>query len=366
MQPFFDATPLLGDDDALRTRFDQDGYLFVRGAADRAAIERLHIDTTDILADLGWFHPDTDPLDAISNRVPTVEGEHDYFAAYDRIQRLESFHRLPHTDGVLGLMRKVLGESAWPHPLSVMRLVFPDNEQWATPPHQDYPNNQGTPDLIACWMPLHDCPAERGSLSILAGSHRFGVLPLEFSLGAGNATAFLDERMAALDWVGGDFAVGDAVIFGSHTVHRSLPNASRQMRLSADYRFQRENEPLTEGCLGTHFGRVSWDEVYQGWTSTDLIRYWENKEFEIVEWDDSMHDFATPISDHIRERMVYDLGRLSLGESKGWDPVADLDELRQQVTADLRAHAAQQHNVTGGDAIGGGDSAEGEPSPPAP
>ncbi|MCY4112823.1 MAG: hypothetical protein OXG33_02640 [Chloroflexi bacterium] len=31
VRPFFDATEIAGDADAARSRFDHDGYLFVRG-----------------------------------------------------------------------------------------------------------------------------------------------------------------------------------------------------------------------------------------------------------------------------------------------------------------------------------------------
>ena len=38
MQPFYDATPLLGDAEALRARMRRDGYLFIRNLLPRDAI----------------------------------------------------------------------------------------------------------------------------------------------------------------------------------------------------------------------------------------------------------------------------------------------------------------------------------------
>jgi hypothetical protein len=287
---FTDSTDRLDDPTALCARFSEEGYLFLRGVVDTDLLLDLRKRVTSICASHGWFEPGTDPLDAIMYTEPCVEGDDRYFEVYDEVQKLEAFHAVPHHPSVRRCVTPLLSESAFPHPLSIARLMFPHNEEWATPPHQDYPNNQGTPDLYACWIPLGDCPAELGSLSILRGSHRLGVAPLEFSLGAGNRRARLDERFEGLNWVSGDFAAGDAVVFHSHTVHRSLPNTTDRMRLSVDYRFQREGEPLTAGCLQPHFGRLGWDEIYQGWTRGDLQYYWRERRYTVVPWNPTFHE----------------------------------------------------------------------------
>lgn len=304
--PFADATPLLGDPPALRRRFADDGYVFARGVVPRDVLVDLRERITAICAAHHWIVPGTDPLDAVAQGPPCVEGEDEYFAVYDEVQRLEAFHALAHHPAVGALMTALLGGPTFPHPLSIARLAFPRNDAWATPPHQDYPNNQGTPDLYACWIPLDDCPVERGSLSVLRGSHRRGVAPLDYALGPGNRRAVLDERFAGLTWTGGDFALGDVIVFHSHTVHRALPNRSERLRLSVDYRFQREGEPLTAGCLEPHFGRLTWEQIYQGWTRNDLRHYWRTRRYTLVPWDDSMHAVTdADLGDSLREWMQW-------------------------------------------------------------
>ncbi len=98
-------------------------------------------------------------------------------------------------------MRQVLGDSAFPHPLSIVRLVFPDTPELATPPHQDYPNNQGTENLTAAWIPLDDCSVSDGALAILEGSHKFGLFPRQFHLGPGNRGAILSDCSSRLPLV---------------------------------------------------------------------------------------------------------------------------------------------------------------------
>jgi ectoine hydroxylase-related dioxygenase (phytanoyl-CoA dioxygenase family) len=298
--PFADSRDLLDNPDALRARFDEDGYVFLKGVVDKDMLEDVRSRIVAICAAHEWFKPGTDPIDAITFTEPCVEGEERYFDVYDEIQRMEAFHAVPHHPTVRSFMTALLGDSAFPHPLSIARLSFPSNEQWTTPPHQDHPNNQGTEDLYACWMPLADCPVKLGGLSILPGSHRLGMAPLEFALGPGNRQAKLDQRFEELDWVGGDLELGDALVFHSLTMHRALPNTTDRMRLSVDYRFQREGEPLTAGCLEPHFARLDWDGIYRGWSREDLKYYWRDKQYTVVPWDETLH----PLSEEDRKEAV--------------------------------------------------------------
>src|SRR5262249_20582364 len=142
---------------------------------------------------------------------------------------------LAHDERLVAIMRDVLDEErVFPHPLKIARLIFPDNFEISTPPHQDFPNNQGTPDLTACWIPIGDFDRGHGGLAILRGSHRFGVLPLTTHFGAGNRSAVLPpEMLEECRWVTTQFAAGDVLVFPSLTVHAALHNASGFfMRLS--------------------------------------------------------------------------------------------------------------------------------------
>ena len=290
MNSFFDATPLLGDKQALRHRLHEDGYVFLRGVVPREVLSDLRREITGICARHGWFRAGTDPMEAISDHRPVVEGDEAYYPVYNEIQRLESFHALAHQPSLLQTMRTLVGSTAFPRPLSICRLVFPRNDAWATPPHQDYPNNQGTPDLYASWIPLADCAMNMGSLSVLRGSHNLGLLPLKYSLGAGHRQAALEEIPAGMEWVGSDFELGDILVFHSLTVHRSLGNDTDRMRISVDYRYQREGEPLTAECLQSHFRQQTWDEIYAGWENSELKYYWRDKNLPLVPWDPSLHE----------------------------------------------------------------------------
>ncbi len=290
---------LLGDNDLLREHMAQQGYLYFEDVLEAAPIERLRDDILNILDQAQWLDHSYSTHEARTNTVPVVEGEPAYFAVYDKIQMLESLHGLAHEAALSDIMRSIVGESAFPHPLSIARLSFPNNDECTTPPHQDYPNNQGTEALYAAWIPLHDCPQQRGGIAILEGSQTLGLLPLEFSLGAGNRQARLPEQAQAMRWLSADFRLGDLLVFGSMTVHQALPNLSEnQLRLSVDFRFQEEQQPLTPRVLEPHFARLSWDEIYANWQRPELKYYWKGKQYPLQEWDSSLHELP---EGHMRE-----------------------------------------------------------------
>ena len=181
----------------------------------------------------------------------------------------------------------MLGPTAFPHPLKICRIGFPEHYEATTPPHQDYPNNQGTTNLTAAWIPVGDVPMDLGPVAILRGSHRYGVLPLGGHMGPGRRQAKVPRKMLEeLRWVTTDFSAGDVLVFTSMTVHAALHNITEiDLRLSVDFRYQLEGEALTEICLHPHFQRVTWEEIYAGWGSDRYQYYWKDLEYEVVPFE---------------------------------------------------------------------------------
>ncbi|MGB1140722.1 MAG: phytanoyl-CoA dioxygenase family protein [Halioglobus sp.] len=292
-EPMYEANELLGDPQALRARLDSDGYLFFRGIIPRDTLLNLREQLTSVLAEEGWIEGGARRMEARAISRPRREGQPKFFKAHDRIMKMEALHSLAHETHLMDVMRQALGDSAFPHPLCITRLVFPDARELSTPPHQDFPNNQGTPNLTAAWIPLGDCSIEDGALAVKEGSHKFGVLPLDFHLGAGNRQAVLSDEVKACRWVGADFKLGDILLFPALTVHRALDNKNvEKMRLSVDFRYQLEGEALTPIVLQPHFQRLSWKEIYKGWKSKEHQFYWKKKRYVEVPFDPKLHDLA--------------------------------------------------------------------------
>jgi len=286
--PMTASNQLVGCRSSLRERLDQDGYLYFSRLLDRERILRLRSRMLTTLRESKWVSADpTVPEGKVVIR-PLREGSDEFLSAYHEIQKLEEFHTLAHDPTLLGLMRDILGDSAFPHPLKIARLIFPANYEVSTPPHQDFPNNQGTPDLTAAWIPVGDLPSVMGGLAILRGSHRWGVLPMTTHLGAGNRCAELPlEMLEQCRWVTTDFEAGDVLVFLSQTVHAARHNASElYMRLSADFRYQPQGKSLTPSCLEPHFGRLGWEEIYSGWQSREFQYYWRDLDYSVEPFED--------------------------------------------------------------------------------
>jgi ectoine hydroxylase-related dioxygenase (phytanoyl-CoA dioxygenase family) len=318
LEPMYEANELLGNESELRSRLATDGYLFFRNIIPVERLQELREQITEILADLGWIQGDAERMQARAICRPYREGQPKFFRAHDRVIKLEAFHAMAHEENLMNVMRQALGNSVFPHPLSITRLIFPDSPELATPPHQDFPNNQGTPNLTAAWMPLGDCGIRDGSLAILEGSHKYGVMPLKFHLGAGNRRAVLSDEVLGLRWVGADFNAGDIVLFPSLTIHKAMENYNTEtMRLSVDFRYQLEGEALTEGCLKPHFDRISWDEIYQDWKSDELKYYWKNKDYIEVPWNPVLHELPEGhVDEAYEQQLAYNIALTRRKESR--------------------------------------------------
>jgi ectoine hydroxylase-related dioxygenase (phytanoyl-CoA dioxygenase family) len=307
--PMRASNELLGDAAALRERLDEDSYLYFEKVIDERKINALRKAILLVLAEHGWVvrHPLLMQGAAIS--PPAREGDAEYFEVYDQVQRLEEFHALAHDEDLMAVMRQVVGERAFPHPLKIARLSFPANYEISTPPHQDYPNNQGTTTLTAASIPVGNIPKELGGIAVLRGSHRWGVLPLEAHAGAGNRQAILPKRMLEeLRWVTTEYSAGDVLVFPALTVHASMHNASEFfMRISVDFRYQQEGDELTEGVLQPHFERLTWEQIYEGWKSDRFQYYWKDLDYKVVPFEKlPLADFPVERDDaDVRAFMAY-------------------------------------------------------------
>ena len=207
--------------------------------------------------------------------------------AYGDVQRLESFHRLAHHPNIIEMLAKLFDETVLVHPSKIARVMLPSKANAPTPPHQDHIFIQGTKTAYTLWMPLGDCPRELGGLSLLGGSHKMGILPVRAASGAGGRHVILDN--IEQEWFAADLEVGDALLFHSLNVHKSIPNVTKdRIRLSADFRYQPLSLPIDEDALVPHGEVLTWEQIYDDWHSTEFQFYWRKYELEITGHDMSL------------------------------------------------------------------------------
>ena len=289
MAPFLDSTPIRNDGPALKTRLERDGYLFIRQLLPKKAVLKVRSRLLETAAAGGWLDKST-PIEAgVANQAAACKDpEGPYMKVFRNLWRDEELHRLTTHSNVISFFDSIFGEPTLTHPQFVQRNIFPQrtNFDFTTRPHQDKPNIGGDTNY-ALWVPIGDCPVEKGSLAIAAGSHKSGILDIKVSSGAGGMEIAVPVPG---EWVTGSFDAGDALIFSDQTVHQAMPNLTPELRQSFDARYQPATHAICENELTPYAGCGSWEEIYSTWKATDQQYYWEKFDLKTVPLDRSYYE----------------------------------------------------------------------------
>jgi phytanoyl-CoA dioxygenase PhyH len=230
-----DSSGLADDPAALKARLAVDGYVFLRGVL---PAERVRAAGELIAAKLragGWT--------AAGSPGPGRAGPRAALAdpAYRAAVVSSAFNALPYLAPLRATVRRILGPEAFSYPVKVLRAVAP--EVPAQRPrgryvHCDYMAS-GVQDMLTSWMPLAGIPVALGGLAVRPGGHRDRPRHPHPLTGT------------ELGWATTDYHPGDVLIFHCLTPHAALPNTGRQLRLSADFRWQQPSYPApAEMVLG--------------------------------------------------------------------------------------------------------------------
>jgi hypothetical protein len=228
MEELLDSTPLLKDPRQLRERMARDGYLLLRSALPAVEIREAADAVERILADGGWID---EKGNAQHDPASTPYQERD--PAYRAAAQAPAFNRIPYLDQLHSLIQGLLDYDVFSLPSKVLRATPP--AAWITESgryvHQDF-SYWGVNDMLTTWMPLMDVPRELGGLALLPGSQIGPPRPLR---------VLTDDEPG---WATTDYRLGDVVIFHCLTAHAALPNKTDGLRRSADFRWQRTDEPV--------------------------------------------------------------------------------------------------------------------------
>lgn len=249
---------------ALRARFARDGFVYLRGALGRAAVQAAREVVVAPLRARG------DVFDAATGLLLPECG-------LGCLPNLEGANATTHAPAVLGVLEGAPLRAA----VGALLAAPPDalrpfDYKWLrampraafTGVHVDAVYMaRGTPDLITAWIPFEDAATlELGALALLRGSHAaaslarvratYGRFDTEAEPGfAGSGWLTNDPAELArggdVEWVSGDFAAGDVILFGLQTAHCSTANTTDAVRVSCDVRWQRAGEPADDRYVGS-------------------------------------------------------------------------------------------------------------------
>jgi len=231
---FENSSALMGEPVALRARFDETGYLFLRGVLDRDILLAIRARWVAELQREGF-------MDADENWTGKKIDEVDE----DRMHEVLGYDELWSAPSTVRLYNLVIDGPIWVFRQVAIRMVPPTVGEYVLPPHQDGTYIGPTQEFVNVWAPFDEIsPETRGGVTLAAGSHRGGAREhvltdrSPFKLG-GIASPGVPAELVPEPWLAGDFKPGDLLFFKPYSVHAGLPNLTeRNFRLSMDTRIQ--------------------------------------------------------------------------------------------------------------------------------
>ena len=186
-------------------------------------------------------------------RLPRdVNVDSDFFAS-------QSIFNLIKNNKILEKVSKILGQEISSNPCQNSRIKQPekaiskknlhDGLVGRTPWHQDAgvmnkKGQKGT-ELVTCWIPFTKTRIENGCMLAVKESHKLGLVNHDTG-SKGQVEIKGKEKIDDLKTIALEANVGDIILLSRYLIHCSLPNKSKNFRISMDLRFNK---------TGQHSGR---------------------------------------------------------------------------------------------------------------
>ena len=229
--PFHEVRIDRDDPDGIRRSFEENGYLFFKGALNPETVLRARSDIAGVLQQQGYMQKGSaEPRATLGASAVEVD--------FGPLYRLASPWELMASPELQEAVDISFGEKVRVGRSIGFRYSMPTDAPYLTPPHQDHFYIRETDEFRMIWVPLMDMEIANGGLAIAAGSHKHGLQEhVEFD---GVYSYFFKGRtqkgVRPEDihgaWTSSRFELGDLLMFHCCAVHRSLPNVSGLIRLS--------------------------------------------------------------------------------------------------------------------------------------
>ena len=257
---------LIKNPSALRTRIQEEGYLFLPGLLNRDEVIASRLEMASRLGQKGLLDPDRPVMDCVAK--PGVQMSFCPDLALDN----EPMRRVLYQGPMMEFFRGFFGEEVLHFTYTWVRAVAPG---LGTPPHYDSVYmGRGTHQLFTAWTPMGDITPEEGGLMVLENSHKnerliqgYGQKDVDsyclnkpyaedYASGKKWLNGWLTADPVAIQkglkgrWLTNQFRMGDVVIFWVFVVHGGMDNHTDRIRLSTDTRYQRASEPADQRWIG--------------------------------------------------------------------------------------------------------------------
>lgn len=269
--PFEESSQHIEDAQRLQSSFSDRGYLFFRHLIDRKRIERVRDGVIGALKAHGFVNQGATSEPLWSGKWPESNELSPDGAVTADIVKLGMLEELARAPELMELLGRVLGGEVfcWLDNKTRIRMMLSGKKSmqvadggpkfsFTTPGHQDYYFFRPV-EFCTVWIPLMDIDESVGGLAIGKGSRQEGLHEvwwkgkdyLGVAESAEQASAWRADGGVVVagtvrkgnegrEWLRSDFQMGDALIFHPLMMHAGIANHSDKVRISADFRYQRQ------------------------------------------------------------------------------------------------------------------------------
>lgn len=230
--PFHEVRVGVDDSADIRRSYDENSYLFFKGALDRDLVLKTKADAVVELQRQGIVEPDV--LEPVARPGLTAADVDD-----GPVYELSSYRDIMASPELQEAIDIAYGEPGHIAPSVGFHYAMPSDDAYLTPPHQDHFYNRETDQFRMIWIPLMDLEIANGGLAIAAGSQKHGLIDHVELAGVFSTvyrTAAKGVLPADIDgvWSSSAMEAGDFLMWHSCAVHRALPNTTGHIRLSVN------------------------------------------------------------------------------------------------------------------------------------
>ncbi len=234
-------------------QFAKDGYTIIKGFYNpQEQIEPIRQGIRWIVASLCRKYGVTAPTDTVEDAIG--EGYLALAAAnrdwggevYDAVKQIPAFMQLVSSQDNVQLF-KALRSNSKPGLAAGgygIRIDAPAEEKFRAPWHQEFPAQLRSPDGIVFWTPLMSLTKDLGPVELAIGSHKEGIVPVQYDDGGvGKTGAYAlrleneSERLSRYEHAAPLTEPGDLILMDFLTLHQSGKNVGNVPRWSIQFRY---------------------------------------------------------------------------------------------------------------------------------
>ena len=255
-----ESNAILDDVETLQARFQDEGYLLIRGLQKHETVLGARRAFLEYLDERGCLDRAAPLMDGKIDLNRGPRGGYRGDAENPRqdgapLAQSPGIGALVESPEVIGFFERFFGGEVLAFHHRWMRAA---GQGRSTGMHFDFLYmGRGTEKVCTVWCPLGDTPMDLGGLAVCLGSDKSADLKgayegVDADLHSdrmkemGSLTPLGAAREFGGKWHTTNYRAGDVLIFGMYMLHAPLNNQTDRFRLSTDTRYQLEAEPVDE------------------------------------------------------------------------------------------------------------------------